>query len=100
MIIFGLKGYQTLLGVVTLVCGFCHTPAAQRVERLTNKFTLFFVPLFAVSTKHVLQCAMCGARSPLGAQEAEQLAAGTGPWAGPFPEGAAPHLRKGQQGGF
>ena len=95
MIIFGLKGYHTLLGVVTLVCSFCHHPAAQRVERRVTKFTVFFVPLFPVSTRHELQCAMCGATSRLEAAEAERLVA--------FPAGGRPgtvpaDLRKGQHG--
>lgn len=95
MIIFGFKGYQTLLGVVTLVCSFCHHPAAQRVERRVTKFTVFFVPLFPVSSRHELHCAMCGASSRLEGDEAERLVAlPPGGHAGGMPA----DLRKGQQG--
>lgn len=95
MIIFGLKGYETLLGVVTLVCSFCHHPAAQRVARRVTRFTVFFIPLFPVSTRHDLQCAMCGATSRLEADEAERLVAVPG---GGRSASMPADLRKGQQG--
>ena len=73
LFIFGFKRYVDVLGVVTFVCGHCHHPAAQRVERWTNKFTLFFVPLFTTSTKHVVQCAFCAATSRVAENEATRL---------------------------
>jgi len=74
--IFGTKGYVTVLGLVTFVCGNCGNPAAQRIEKWVTKFTLFFIPLFPVSTKYVVQCAMCGVQSRLEQDEAERLTAG------------------------
>lgn len=73
--IAGLKKYVEVLGIVTSVCGRCSNPAAQRVERWTTKLTLFFVPLFPTSTKHVVQCAYCGVSSRVDAGEAERLVA-------------------------
>lgn len=77
IVIFGTKGYREVLATVMLVCSVCHNPAAQRIEKLVTKFTLFFIPLFPVSTRHQLQCAMCAATSSISAEEAERLAAGT-----------------------
>ncbi len=75
LFIFGFKKYVEVLGVATFVCGHCQHPAAQRIEKWTTKFTLFFIPLFPTSTKHVVQCAYCGASSRIDAVEAERLLA-------------------------
>ncbi len=85
--IFGTKGYVTVMGVVTFVCGHCGNPAAQRIEKWVTKFTLFFIPLFPVSTKYVVQCAMCGSQSRLERAEAERL---TGDVAGTSRPGGFP----------
>lgn len=74
-ILFGTKGYREVLGVITLVCQFCGQPAAQRLEKWTTKFTLFFIPLFRVSTRYGLQCSRCATESQLPREEAERLAA-------------------------
>lgn len=75
LFIFGFKKYVEVLGVVTFVCSHCQHPAAQRIERVTTKFTLFFIPLFPTSTKYLVQCAYCGASSRIDAGEAERLLA-------------------------
>ncbi len=74
-LIFGTKRFVTVLGVVTFVCARCGNPAAQRVEKWVTKFTLFFVPLFPVSTKYAVQCAMCGTQTRIERAEAERLTA-------------------------
>ncbi|MFJ8109532.1 zinc-ribbon domain-containing protein [Streptomyces sp. NPDC096132] len=73
MIIFGTKGYLYQLAIVTLVCGRCGNPAAHTLRKRVTKFTLFFVPLFPVSTKYLTQCTFCGAEQKVTAQEAERL---------------------------
>lgn len=75
LVIFGTKGYTEILGVVTLICRFCGSAAAHRIEKLTSKFSLFFIPLFTVSTSYQMQCAMCAAESQLDRAEAERLTA-------------------------
>ncbi len=75
LFIFGTKAYRTVLAVLTLVCRVCGNPAAQRIEKHVTKFTLFFVPIFPVSTRYAMQCAMCGATSRIERDEAERLAA-------------------------
>lgn len=75
LVIFGTKGYREVIGVLTLLCRYCGSPAAHRLEEVTTKFTLFFIPLFKVSTSYRMQCAMCAAETRLTHDEAEQLAA-------------------------
>ncbi|WP_327181753.1 zinc-ribbon domain-containing protein [Streptomyces sp. NBC_01334] len=75
MIIFGTKGYLYQLAILTLVCGRCGNPAAHTLRKRVTKFTLFFVPLFPVSTSHATQCTFCGAEQKLTKEQAEQLTA-------------------------
>ncbi|MFH8468567.1 zinc-ribbon domain-containing protein [Streptomyces sp. NPDC017991] len=75
MIIFGTKGYLYQLAILTLVCGQCGNPAAHTLSKRVTKFTLFFVPLFPVSTKYATQCTFCGAQHKIGKEQAEQLQA-------------------------
>lgn len=83
MIIFGTRGYLYTLAMITLVCGRCGNPAAHSLKKRVTKFTLFFVPLFPISTKYVTQCTFCGAAQQLSKEQAEQLQAQTGPQAQP-----------------
>jgi hypothetical protein len=75
MIIFGTKGYLYQLAILTLVCGRCGNPAAHTLRKRVTKFTLFFVPLFPVSTKYATQCTFCGAEQKVTKEQAEQLQA-------------------------
>ncbi|MEV8594581.1 zinc-ribbon domain-containing protein [Streptomyces sp. NPDC052012] len=75
MIIFGTKGYLYQLAILTLVCGQCGNPAAHTLRKRVTKFTLFFVPLFPVSTKYATQCTFCGAEQRVTAEQATQLQA-------------------------
>jgi len=73
MIIFGTKGYLHQLAILTLLCGNCGNPAAHTLSKRVTKFTLFFVPLFPVSTKYSTQCTFCGAQQKITKEQAEQL---------------------------
>ncbi|GGW73871.1 zinc-ribbon domain-containing protein [Streptomyces griseoloalbus] len=75
MIIFGTKGYLYQLAILTLVCAQCGNPAAHTLRKRVTKFTLFFVPLFPVSTKYATQCTFCGAEHKVTKEQAEQLQA-------------------------
>ncbi|WP_030863135.1 zinc-ribbon domain-containing protein [Streptomyces sp. NRRL S-37] len=75
MIIFGTKGYLYQLAILTLVCAQCGNPAAHTLRKRVTKFTLFFVPLFPVSTKYTTQCTFCGAEQKVTREQAEQLQA-------------------------
>ncbi|WP_405162148.1 zinc ribbon domain-containing protein [Nocardia sp. NBC_01499] len=73
MLIWGWRQYVHRLAVLTLVCGRCGNPAAHVLHKLVTKFTLFFIPLFPISTKHSLQCTWCGAESNLVQQQVTEL---------------------------
>ncbi|MEV7681153.1 zinc-ribbon domain-containing protein [Streptomyces sp. NPDC056909] len=75
MIIFGTKGYLYQLAILTLVCGRCGNPSAHTLKKRVTKFTLFFVPLFAFSTKYATQCTFCGAEQQVTKEQADQLLA-------------------------
>lgn len=81
MIIFGTRGYLYTLAMITLVCGRCGNPAAHSLKKRVSKFTLFFVPLFPISTKYVTQCTFCGAAQQLSKEQADQLQVQPGPQA-------------------
>ncbi|SMQ13931.1 zinc-ribbon family protein [Streptomyces sp. Ag82_O1-12] len=73
MIIFGTKGYLYQLAILTLVCGQCGNPAAHTLRKRLTKFTLFFVPLFPISTKYLTQCTFCGAEQKVTKEQADHL---------------------------
>jgi len=75
VIIFGSRSYLYRLAMITLLCGNCGNPAAHTLRKRVVKFTLFFVPLFPLSTKYSTQCTFCGAEHALPAEQAEQLRA-------------------------
>jgi len=86
VIIFGTKGYLYQLAILTLVCGHCGNPSAHTLRKSVLKFTLFFVPLFPLSTKHMTQCTFCGVEQRVTREQAEQLqlqAQGAGAQAAP-----------------
>ncbi|MEU2585389.1 zinc-ribbon domain-containing protein [Streptomyces avermitilis] len=75
MIIFGTRGYLYQLAILTLVCGRCGNPSAHALRKRVTKFTLFFVPLFPLSTKYATQCTFCGAEQKVTKEHAERLQA-------------------------
>lgn len=77
ILLFGLKTYVQVLGVVTFVCQHCGNPAGQRIEERVTKLTIFFVPTFTTSRRYVAQCSACTAESLLGQTEAERLTGAT-----------------------
>jgi len=71
MIIFGTRGTAMILAMLTFVCANCHVPAAQRIIKRVTKFTLFFIPLFPVSTSYLVECVYCGVRTPIDKKQAD-----------------------------
>jgi len=94
VIIFGTKGYLYQLAILTLVCGQCGNPSAHTLRKRVTKFSLFFVPLFPISTKHATQCTFCGAEQKVTKEQAEQLLAHAA--AGPAGQGqqGRPHQQQ------
>ncbi|WP_406342484.1 zinc-ribbon domain-containing protein [Streptomyces sp. NBC_00648] len=97
MLIWGTKGYLYQLAMMTLVCGNCGNPAAHGLRKYVTKFTLFFIPLFPVSTKYRTQCTFCGMEQQITKEAAEQLlATAAGPQPGHQPQ---PQPQPGQMQG-
>ena len=71
LLIFGTGIRETIINVVSFVCGYCHTNAPQNVIKRSHRFTLFFLPLFSFSTRYVNQCTNCGAETALTPQQAQ-----------------------------
>jgi hypothetical protein len=61
--------------MITLLCGRCGNPAAHTLRKRVMKFTLFFIPLFPISSKYSTQCTFCGAQTSMQKDQAEQLQA-------------------------
>jgi hypothetical protein len=70
ILLFGTKSYETLLTVVSFACHYCGMTAPQRVFKRATRFTLFFIPLFTVSSKHFVECSSCAGTTSLTADQA------------------------------
>jgi hypothetical protein len=79
LIIYGWRRTAQVLAVLTLVCQRCSSPAEHVLRRITTKVTLFFIPLFPVSRKHILTCTACNGDNKLTKEQAEQLAVSAQP---------------------
>ena len=64
-LLFGTRTSEAVVNVVSFVCAYCGTMAEQHVVKRSTKVTLFFVPLFPISTSHVNVCANCGGSTGL-----------------------------------
>ena len=70
-LLFGTRASEAILSVVAFVCGYCNTSAPQRVVKRVTKFTLFFIPLFPVSTSYFVECTNCGGTTKLTREQAD-----------------------------
>ncbi|MBF4632832.1 zinc-ribbon domain-containing protein [Agreia pratensis] len=71
MIIFGTRGWATVLAMFTYLCANCQRPAAQRIVKRQRWFTLFFIPTFPFHISRYQQCVNCGVETPLTKEQAE-----------------------------
>jgi hypothetical protein len=74
VLIFGLGVTETLLATLVFVCETCGNHAAHHLVKRVRKFSLFFIPLFPVSTKYVDTCTACGRMIDVDAEQAEAAA--------------------------
>jgi hypothetical protein len=73
VVIFGFRTKVLVLAMLTLLCPQCGTPAAHPLHKAVTRFTLFFIPLFPVKTRHTTQCTFCGLTSRVSKDQATQL---------------------------
>jgi hypothetical protein len=74
LLLFGTRAYLQEIVLVSFICHFCGVAAPQQVYRRTNKFTLFFLPLFTISRKHFVECSNCGGMTQLTEDQAMHAA--------------------------
>jgi hypothetical protein len=72
-LLFGFRTKVYPLGWVAMVCQVCGQHGSGLLVKEVTKFTLFFVPLFPVRTKHVLECGNCRSAVKLSNGEARRL---------------------------
>jgi uncharacterized Zn finger protein len=75
MLIVGFRLYTELLATLAYVCDNCGQHAAHQLVKRTRKITVFFLPLFPVSTKYLDTCTYCGRVRPVPKDQAEQAVA-------------------------
>lgn len=75
ILLFGTRLRSTVIAIVSFVCPFCSKDVPQRVISLVNRFTLFFVPLFPVSTRYVNECTNCGGQTAISREQADNASA-------------------------
>ena len=60
MLILGIRVSRVLLATLVYICDRCGQNAPHQLVKRVRKFTLFFVPLFPMSTKYLDTCSACG----------------------------------------
>lgn len=79
MLIFGLGVSESLLATLVFVCETCGNNAAHQLIKRVRKLSLFFIPIFPVSTKYVDGCTACGRMLEVSRDQAEMAARQSGP---------------------
>jgi hypothetical protein len=74
-IIFGWRTTMRRVAMLTLLCHVCRNQAAHPLDKLTKKFSLFFIPVFPFSTRYQLTCTACGTSQPVMKDTARELIA-------------------------
>lgn len=75
LVIFGLSRKERILAALPRACGNCGHPGPQVLAKRSRRFTLFFVPVLPLGSRHEVSCRWCGASRRVSSDEARQLAA-------------------------
>lgn len=75
MLIWGWQRQVLTLAVLAAFCGACRNTGPHGLRKLATKFTLFFVPLFPISSRTYLECPVCGVQSPVPGADVPNLVA-------------------------
>jgi hypothetical protein len=73
LIIWGFRTKALALAMLVARCALQGHTAAHHLVKQQTKFTLFFIPLFPVRTKHLLSCAMCGGSAPVAKERVPEV---------------------------
>lgn len=60
ILVFGTRAFEAVMAIVAFACSYCGVNAPQSVIKRVVRLTLFFVPLFPVSTSYRNECSNCG----------------------------------------
>ena len=60
MLIFGLSAKNFVMATLTFLCETCGNNAPHQLIKRVNRFSLFFIPLFPISTRYLDTCGACG----------------------------------------
>jgi hypothetical protein len=74
-LIFGLSTKAFPLGRVAMACHVCGQAGTLLLVREVTRFSLFFIPLIPIRTRHVVECQnpMCRSRTKISSGEAQRL---------------------------
>lgn len=77
LVIFGFRTKREFLRWVAFVCRVCGTSGRMPLVREVTKFSLFFIPLFPIRVKHLVECPnpACRSTTKLSGEEAARLPA-------------------------
>jgi zinc-ribbon family len=70
-LLFGTRASDAVINVVAFVCNYCGVHAQQQVVKRSTRMTLFFVPLFTVSSSYYNTCNNCGGTTKLTKAQAQ-----------------------------
>jgi hypothetical protein len=73
VIIWGWRRTVQRVATLPLFCRVCNGTYATAVNKSVRMFTLFFIPLFPISTRHSLTCTSCGTVQMINSASAQQL---------------------------
>ncbi|MEI5582630.1 MULTISPECIES: zinc-ribbon domain-containing protein [unclassified Agromyces] len=69
-LIMGVTPRDRVITEVTFVCEYCGVAALQHVVESASRFSVFFIPLFAVSKSYFVACSNCGGMTSLTKEQA------------------------------
>jgi hypothetical protein len=79
MLIIGFGVTEVLLSTLVFTCEACGNHAPHQLTKQSRKFSLFFIPLFSVSTKYLDSCTACRRIIEVSKEQAEAAARQVGP---------------------
>lgn len=73
LVIFGLSRRERVLAALPRPCGHCGHGGPQALVRRSRRFTLFFVPILPLGSRHEVVCRWCTASARVSRDEASRL---------------------------
>jgi hypothetical protein len=70
LLIFGISARDHVLATVSYVCERCGYQGAHHVIKRVRRFSIFFIPLIPLGTRHLDLCTVCGRSRELSRAEA------------------------------